>query len=50
VRYLASKSRVTLKTRLGFFQGHWTPFDRSHAGSYSPSILSMALSCIDCEI
>jgi len=26
------------------------PFDRSLASSYSPSILSMALSCIVCEI
>jgi len=25
-------------------------FDRSHASSYSPSILTMALSCIICEI
>ena len=24
MRYLASKSGVTLKTRLGFVQGHWT--------------------------
>ena len=26
------------------------PFDRSHTSSYSPSILTMALSCIDYEI
>jgi len=26
------------------------PFDRSHASSYSPSILSMVLSCIACEM
>jgi len=26
------------------------PFDRSHASSYSPSIVTMAISCIICEI
>ena len=26
------------------------PFDRSHMSSYSPSIVTMAISCIDCEI
>ena len=26
------------------------PFDRSHTSSYSPSIVTMALSCIVCEI
>jgi len=26
------------------------PFDRSHMSSYSPSIVTMALSCIDYEI
>jgi len=26
------------------------PFDRSHTISYSPSIVAMALSCIDYEI
>ena len=26
------------------------PFDRSHMSSYSPSIVTMALSCIVCEI
>jgi len=26
------------------------PFDRSHRSSYSPSIVTMALSCIICEI
>jgi len=26
------------------------PFDRSHKSSYSPSIVTMALSCIVCEI
>ena len=26
------------------------PFDRSHTSSYSPSIVTMAISCILCEI
>jgi len=26
------------------------PFDRSHTSSYSPSTVTMALSCIVCEI
>ena len=26
------------------------PFDRSHTSSYSPSIVTMAISCIVCEI
>jgi len=26
------------------------PFDRSHTSSYSPSIVTMALSCIVCDI
>jgi len=26
------------------------PFDRSHTSSYSPSIVTMVLSCIVCEI
>jgi len=26
------------------------PFDRSHKSSYSPSIVTMAISCIVCEI
>ena len=26
------------------------PFDRSHMSSYSPSIATMAISCIVCEI
>jgi len=26
------------------------PFDRSHTSSYSPSVVTMAISCIDCEI
>jgi len=43
---------MTLKTGLGFVQGHWkmAPFDRSHMSSYSPFILTMAISCIVCEI
>ena len=28
VRYLASKSGVTLKTGLGFVQGHWNWYNR----------------------
>ena len=26
------------------------PFDRSHTSSYSPSIVTMAISCIICEL
>jgi len=26
------------------------PFDRSHISSYSPSMVTMAISCIVCEI
>jgi len=26
------------------------PFDRSHTSSYAPSIVTMAISCIVCEI
>ena len=26
------------------------PFDRSHTSSYSPSIVTMAITCIVCEI
>ena len=45
MRYLASKSGVTLKTGLGFVQGHkMAPFDRAHMSSYSPSIVTMAIS------
>ena len=49
---LASKSGMTLKTGLGFVQGHWNlhHFDRAHTSSYSPIIVTMALSCIVCEI
>ena len=55
MRYLASKSGVTLKTGLGFVQGRsrslkMAPFDRSHTSSYLPSIVTMAISCIVCEI
>jgi len=35
------KSGVTLKTRLGFVQGHWK---WHHTSSYSSSIVTMALS------
>jgi len=42
VRYLASKSGVTLKTGLGFVSRSlkMAPFDRSHTSSYSPSIVT----------
>jgi len=49
----ASKSGVTLKTGLGFVRSRlleMAPFDRSHTNSYSPSIVTMAISCIVCEI
>jgi len=26
------------------------PFNRSHASSYSPSVVTMAISCIVCEV
>ena len=53
MRYLASKSDVTLKTGLGFVLGHWlemAPFDRSHTSSYSPSIVTMAICLAISEI
>jgi len=50
VRYLASKSGVTLKTGLGSSSLEMAPFDRLHTNSYSPSIVTMAISCIICEI
>ena len=53
MRYLASKSGVTLKTGLGFVQGHWkwlAPFDRWHTSSYSSSMVTIALPYIICKI
>jgi len=49
---LGSKTGVTFKTGLGIIQGHWKwhHFDRSQMSSYSPSIVTMAISCIVCEI
>jgi len=47
VRYSVSKNGVTLKRRFGVVQA---PFDRSHISSYSSSIVTMAISCIVCDI
>ena len=43
-----SESGVTLKTGLGFVQGHWKwhHFDRSHTSSYLPSVVTMAISVL----
>jgi len=44
VRYVASKSGVTLKTGLGFVCSRsleMAPFDRSHTISYLPSIVTI---------
>ena len=40
------ENRVTIRSR----SMEMAPFDRTHASSYSPSIVTMALSCIVCEI
>jgi len=52
VRYLASKSGVTLKNRVRVRSRslEMEPFDRSYTSSYSPSIVTMAIFCIVCEI
>jgi len=40
------ESRVRVRSR----SLEMTPFDRSLTSSYSPSIVTMAISCIVCEI
>jgi len=48
VRYSVSKNGVTLKTRLGVVEDHWTcmaPFDRPYATFYWSAIVNIALSC-----
>ena len=38
------------RVRVSAMSLEMAPFDRSHASSYSPSIVTMALFCIVCEI
>jgi len=40
------KNRVRVRSR----SVEMAPFDRSHTSSYSPFIVTMAISCIVCEI
>jgi len=40
------ENRVRVRSR----SSKMAPFDRPHTSSYSPSIVTMALSCIDYEI
>jgi len=40
------ENRVRVRSRLL----EMAPFDRSHTSSYSPSIVTMAIFCIVCEI
>ena len=40
------ENRVRIRSRLL----EMAPFDRSHTSSYSPSIVTMAIFCIVCEI
>jgi len=47
------KSGMTLNTGSGFVQGHWKwhhLIDRVRVHKNSPSIITLALSCIVCEI
>jgi len=42
------ENRVRARSR--YRKLEMAPFDRSHESSYSPSIVTMAVSCIVCEI
>jgi len=36
--------------RVRSMSSEMAPFNRSHASSYSPSVVTMAISCIVCEV